>query len=164
MDKQYSIEWAERKQTKTGKAVLDSSLKDETGAIYEKVSIWSDFPNFATLMPGHKVVGKIVTNDKGYKTLYPPSSAAKPQGGASRPKSGAVEAATLTGKSVEKAQDRNEGSYMTAGTARDATMIVTHFYNDLTEKEIEEKLLYWRKKLVDNWYIKPEDPTSKPPF
>lgn len=64
---------------------------------------------------------------------------------------GATTAAKITSESVEKSQAVKVDSIKSAGSARDATLIVTTFYPELAsyltgkEEAIKEKWEYWRK-------------------
>jgi len=144
-----TLDWIERKTTSTGKEKLDASIITETGEKIDKVTLWSDFPGFATLTPGAVVEGTLSpAKDPRYgPTLYPPKSNLGP-----KPASlGGIKAAQdRKEQSIGRAQDRKEDSIILSGTARDATLIVTTFYQNLSEEEIAEKWKKWRTWLINN--------------
>lgn len=106
MNQSYKISWCEKKTTTTGKAYIKATLEGVEG----QVSIWSDFPNFANIMPGSSIVGDLKKNDKGYLTLYPPKAN---NGGASRGQYGGFKNQQVKelmqdkARNIEAAQDRS---------------------------------------------------------
>lgn len=109
----FIIEWSEKKVTSTGKEKIDATLKDEAGVTTDKVTIWSDFPNFAGLMTGGSVEGDLVPakDPKWGPTLYPPKPVATNVGYPRR--SGGAntvaiqEAQETKARNIEQAQDRS---------------------------------------------------------
>jgi len=154
MNKNFEIIWSEKKKTTTGKDVISATLKDESGAEFEKVSIWGDFPNWDSIMTGHKVTGVIYTNDKGYKTLYPPKQENASTGQIGGNKSG-FGAGMMKAKQegIQKSQENKELGIRTSSTIRMAVDLAIA-ENTPTEARIK----YWRSWLVGNWDI--QEPTS----
>ena len=138
--------------TKTGKAVKNTTLLGEDGASYEKVSIWSDFQDFANLAVGSTVVGDIVTNDKGYKSLYPPKTS---QGGGKSAATGAFRTQQAKELIAEKDarvkvnMDDKQFSIKVSGTMRDAVLLTIAEKGDrvMTAYDMKKEVLKWRKWL-----------------
>lgn len=152
----FTIEWSEKKQIPSGKWVINATLKDEVGVTHERVSIWSDFPNWVNIMTGHTVEGNIVTNDKGYKTLYPPrTGTVSSNGGANRASGGGLGAGMMKAKSesIAKAQENKELGIMTSSTIRLATDCAIAENNPTPAN-----ILKWRNWFITNWDI--EEPKS----
>ncbi len=150
----YKINWMEVKQTSTGKTKADCSLIDESGIEIDKVSIWSDFPDFANLKPGSEVNGDLVkAKDPKYgPTLYPAKTyktfAAKPK----------VDIGKMMEKkeaSIGRFQDNKEESIKISGAQRDATLMVTTFYPVDMDTDALKK--YWKewKDFFINQYEQP---------
>lgn len=61
-------------------------------------------------------------------------------------------------KQIKKAQDNKEESIKIASSGRDAVLVVTNYrelYKDLSEEDIKEKLIEWRKWCYVNLYDTP---------
>lgn len=149
----YSVEALERKNLPTGKVVINAILRDDTGKIFEKVSIWSDFPNFVNITQGQKVTGNLFTNPKGYVTLYPPrvSETNGPAGAPPRApsKGAAVEKAQERKEAgITKSQDRKEEGIKIASTMRDAVAITNaRGIQGMSDDDIKASILGWREWL-----------------
>ena len=149
----YQIDWSEKKTTTTGKAVMSATLKDETGATYDKVSIWSDFPDYANLMTGHSVEGEIITNDKGYKSLKPVF--APKQGGNGAYKQKVMDdAMEKKAGYITQAQGNKEMGIKVASTMR---MAVDLAIADDSPTPLAEKILFWRKWTWEHWDAEEKD-------
>lgn len=139
----YSIFWLESAVTKTGKAVKNATLKTENGTLIEKVSIWSNFPSYESLMPGSTVEGEIITNEKGYRSLKALTPYKAP--------SGAVSAAKITSESVEKAQVKKNDSIAYFNSLNSALTIL----GILGEKGLAEDILKGRTQetqaIITDW-------------
>lgn len=161
MEKEYKIEWLEKKTTSTGKAYYSVTLSYGENGETQSASIWSDFPNFANLMPGQAVTGELKKNDKGYWNLYPPRTAKTTSSGAYKQK---MMEDTMKRKedSIERFQDSKEESIKLASAQRDAVLIVTTMMNTdrlLAEQiDIKAEIINWR-----NWFLSDEF-TDHPPF
>lgn len=158
-----TINWLERRESKTGKSFAKLELKDEQGVIHSSVSVWSDFPNFENLAPGMQVDGELVkkgeyTNLVVAKTSYSPNYTPRANSGPTRAFAAAQE---VKGKQIERSQEHKDNSIKVSSTMRDAVLLVTTFYRDVTmsDKEIEEKVKVWRSKLWEMW----EDHKNYPP-
>lgn len=162
MEKEYTINWLEKKTTSTGKAYVAVTLEGEEG---KTPTIWSDFPNFANLMPGVKITGELKQNDKGYWNVYPPRSAKTTQGASFKQKliSDVMEKKEA---SIERFQGNKEESIRLMAAQRDAVLIVTNllpgYSNPNTELEDYEdvircSIIRWR-----NWFL--SEDFQSPPF
>lgn len=130
------------------KEVINTSVKDESGVVTDKVSIWADFPNFANLIAGSEVEGNLVTNAKGYTSLYAPKTSKTGQGGVM-----GAQMIQLKAQNIEHAQDRKEHSIMVSSTASMATQILVALYQrgDLKNEEWNQKWIETRYWLVKHW-------------
>lgn len=152
------IEWTENKSSNWKVC----TVMNESGATIENVSVnrknkkGETFPNFDDIAPGREVEGDLWQSPAGKWYLFAPK--AKGQGMGPRPeyapkpisKSGAVEAANITKKSVETSQMNKERleeikqiAINRSSSQTAAVNIVTAFYKDLSEDEIREKIEYW---------------------
>lgn len=155
----HKIDWIEEKSPEWKVA----SVTNEQGS-FKEVSInktskkGEAFPNFDGLMSGQEVDAEFWSSPAGKHYLFPPR-VDKVNGVPYNAKPGAVKAAEVTAKSVEKSQDRKEHSIKESGTQRDAVLIVTTFYKDrlandpiLTEEEMEviirKKVTEWKTWLL----------------
>lgn len=130
----YIIDWSERKTTSTGKEKLDCTLKDEQGHKTEKVTIWGDFPNFASLMTGFEVEGDLVpAKDPKYgPTLYPAKAPRFRSSG---------ENIKQKSEMIEKAQDRKEESIAFFNSTNAAIdLVCKHPYFSKIENESQLKM------------------------
>lgn len=152
MNKTYEVSWSEKKTTTTGKPVISATLKDETGATFDKVSIWGDFPNFANIMTGHRVTGNLYTNDKGYKTLYPP----KPeQNRASGGQNFGAKMMEKKAEYIEKAQERKSESIAYFNAVNSAIGMAGLYVKQLgmepPRTEMKEFVIKWRDWFLSEW-------------
>lgn len=144
MEKDHKIEWMEEVVKFDKKAYECSNEEDGKFTIYEKDREGVDFPGFADIKPGSVIRGNMYTNDKGYKTLYPPKAPKARAGGPS------IAMMEKKEKSIEKFQANKEESIREAGAQRDAVQMVTTFYgNDwanlysvgkMTETELDARI------------------------
>lgn len=106
----YTISTIERKHIDSiNKDVANCKIADEQGNEYPKqVSIWSDFPNFATLDVGTEVEGEVKENTKGYASLYAPKVEGT-KGGA-----GIARSMELKNTNIALAQQRKDASIHSA--------------------------------------------------
>lgn len=151
----YQVLKAERKSTSTGKDKIDADLQDFNGVVEEKVTIWSDFPNFASIKVGSEVCGQVTVKTNGQyinKTLYPE----KTEGWGGGKKAPSVNMNKIMEKKQEgisASQDRKENSIKLAATMRDATLLTLEWIKQEnlvmppTEAEIKAKWTEWRKWL-----------------
>lgn len=119
------------------KQVINGTFKDISGNEVE-ASIWKvnkdgDFPNFDTLAAGQEFEGNAWTSPAGKTSIYPP----KPQGGGKSSPTGGVKAGIAQAMekketSIGKSMDRKEESIKESSTARDATLLLTTFFDDLS--------------------------------
>jgi hypothetical protein len=155
----YTVQTLEvRTIASLNKKVADCELKDETGAVFEKVGIWQDFPGFETITFDSVVEGTIATNDKGYKTLKPVF--APKQGNPEGKMKAAEKMMDYKAKSISAAQDNKEMSIKIAATMGHAVNIVSSILKTSqvkTNKEVEMMIEHWRKWFWENWDKKDTD-------
>ncbi len=144
----FTINWLEQKKTPTGKDVKNATLIDELGVVFEKVSIWGDFPDWVNLSPGRTVSGNIKANAKGYKSLSPEMTT-----GFNRGPSGAVKAAEVTSASVVKAQDRKEKGIAYFNAVNSAISLVTSsdLYKNDDAGDLRTSISVWRDWFLSEW-------------
>jgi len=167
MSKKFTIEWSENKTTSTGKKMMKTTLKDETGSRFEDVTLWDSFPNFANLMTGHEVEGDIVEKQVGNflnKTLYPVKVANfSPMG--SQTRTGAIKTAMAEKTaSISKFQDNKELSIKVASTFSMATNVVITMLKDqpiMDTGVIRSMIEDWRSWFWQNWDVEGD---KYPPF
>lgn len=154
----YEILWLEKKTTSTGKPYYKLSLKDEQGNTTENVSMWSDFPNFANIAPGHFVTGDVKENDKGYKTIYAPKPVSMGNSGALGGYKAKVMNDAMEKKAgyISNAQENREHGIKVSSTIRMAVDMAI-----AEGKPTAENIKDWRKWFWMNWDV---DETSFPPF
>ncbi len=107
----------EIRQTSAGKEYKSVTLKSGDQS-YEKVSLWSDNPDYASFVEGGRISGEVFKNEKGYWNFK--SANAKPafKGG------GAITKAQETKRvDIEAAQERKHDAIARAGAFRDATLV-----------------------------------------
>lgn len=161
--KEYQIEWSEKKTTSTGKSYIKANLSGE-GVSQENVSIWSDFPDFANLMTGHKVTGELKQNDKGYWTLYPPRTGTTGQSGGFKGNMAKVMEQKQEG--IKLSQENKEHGIKVASTISMATQIVLAMMKDdktviWTDQLVKDEIRKWRTWLWAEWDKEDKD---FPPF
>lgn len=149
----YLIVTNQTKQGKSGTPYQMVTLKDENGEHIEATTF--DLPGKAV---NETVEGDIVVN--GRYTNFKLKLDKPAFMGRSGTKPDAMKVQDRIEKSVEKTLDRKDDSFKISGTARDATLIVTHFYDNLSDSQIQEKISYWRKWLWYEW----DKHTDFPPF
>jgi len=173
----YTIEELEFQTTKSGikKATVDLAYSDKDGnAFTEKaITVWSDFPSFSNLKIGDGVEGDVVVKQNGQytnRTLYAPRpvSVKTASGGTKQGFGGGSAMMEKKAQGIAKSQERKEIGIELSSTARDATLIVTTFYPELTQaqykdEDIKKEWLKWRKWLRDN-FGEASDPTEALPF
>lgn len=157
--KEYKVQWAENKTTETGKPYKKLSIEDN--GMKTDVNIFSDFPDFANIIPGSTIRGALEQKGQYWNII----SETRGKSAYSKPQvHPAMEYQKEITKSVEKAQNNKEESIKLAGAQRDAVLIVTHFYyntdvvNGLDEF-VKEKIIKYR-----NWFLLSDDFNNIPPF
>lgn len=144
---QYTIDIVDVKTTSAGKEYKSVTLKAGTET-YEKVSIWSDNPDYDAVVEGGKISGEVFKNEKGYwnfKGATAPKTAYK--GGAA----GINKAMEVKAQNIEKAQDRKDDSIAISGAMRDATLISLAALRDRpfpTDEEYKAEWTRWVKWLL----------------
>lgn len=150
----FIIDWCEQKTTSTGKTKLNTTLKDDKGNQTVDVTIWQDYPNFATLQPGSEVEGDLVAaKDPKYgPTLYPPRSnlGAKP-GWAKKDPAAITKAMERKEQGIERFQASKEESIKMAGAMRDATLITLAEFSGqpFDAEQFKDRWYHWRSWLLE---------------
>lgn len=116
------------------------------------------FPGFDDIAPGREVIGNAwtsPTNGKNYIFPVDPSKSTSftPKQG------GAVKAAEITGKSVERAQENKDHSIKVSSTFRDATLITLAECGNTPadHTEYETRWKYWRGFLWNHYDVNETD-------
>lgn len=162
----FTIEWSEQKTTSTGKQKMDALLTNqETKEKTDKVTIWGDYPNFATLMTGHDVEGELVpAKDPKYgPTLYPPKPAQTTQQGAYRGSGGMNKMMETKAKNIEEAQKRKSESIAYFNSVNSAISLLaqakTMMSSGLDEDSAKKFIIQWR-----DWFISEYEKWDSQPF
>jgi hypothetical protein len=139
-------------KTKATCSLIDASVGHET----PEVTLWGDFPNFASLSANSEVSGNLVSKDyngKIYQTLYPdtPKPAGAKMGGA-----GIAKAQERKAENIAEAQTRKEQGIQLAATMRDATLLTVEWIKGNapimpSDDDIKAKWLEWRRWLDTNF-------------
>lgn len=170
MFKTYEITLAENKLiAKLGKTVLECTLKDETGATYEKVVLWPEDWTLANYHPGSKITGQYVEKVNGNfvnKTLKPERTNTLNRG------SGIKAAQERKEVMIEKAQERKNSSIAYFNAVNSAIALVSNdksFHDYGTEgweSIIEGKISRWRDWFLSEWqkYDAQDETNKKVPF
>jgi hypothetical protein len=136
------------------------NVRDEAGTIFNDACSFESMSQYSKIVPGAVIEGYLKEKDwqgkKSY-TLEDGNLGPKPMGFGGGAKAmeakakGIEQAQERKDVSIKGAQDRKESAIEISATARDATLIVTHFYPTLTTEEIKVKWLHWRRWLLTNW-------------
>lgn len=145
----FKILKIERKQTASGKDMARLNLQNPDGVIINDVTIWGDYPNFATLDVGHTTEGDVQEKQNGQyvnKTLYPARTNTL---GAKRGGAGMAATMEKKEKSIGAAMDRKENSIEKMAVFRDSTLLTVAYINklpmeDVSEAAIKEIWMKWR--------------------
>lgn len=140
--------------------MLKATLIDETGEEHSGVAMWSDFPNFANLKAGDMIVGDLKVTQNGQYTNKSISYPKPTKTNGYKPIEKAMERKE---NGIKQSQEAKAENIKVSSTARDATLIVTTFYQGykLTDEQIKDKWLKWRKWL---WFAFDEEPKNYAPF
>ena len=156
----YKIQQIEHKE---GKNFKDAVLLDEGGE-NKSVRINQKFSLFNQLEEGMEIEGEINPSEYKGKTYYWLNDLKKqfiPKA------SGIQKAMDRKEHSINNFQGRKEDGIKISSTARDATLIVTNFYPEFSERidkedKIKAEWLKWRSWLYDRWDENPK--SDLPPF
>lgn len=133
----YSIQTLQVKNIPSlGKKVAEMEVKDIEGNTL-KGSMWEDFPSFNTMTFGSQFEADLVYKEKnGYTTgtFYAPKGLTKRSFGG---KADMTKIMDTKAQNIEKSQDRKEEAISKAGAQRDAVLIVTTFYKNLADSDLE---------------------------
>jgi hypothetical protein len=66
----YKLDWMEHKTSSSGTAYIKATVTDEAGITTENVAVFSSFPGFNELAPGHSVEGILKEKDYQGKKSY----------------------------------------------------------------------------------------------
>lgn len=164
----YQVLKAERKSTSTGKDKIDADLQDFNGLVEERVTIWSDFPNFASIKVGSEVCGQITTKANGQyvnKTLYPERT--EGWGGGKKQPSVNLK---KQDEFIKAAQERKNDSIAYFNAINSAIALlegVTLIQSPEISLDQARKnfIVYYRDWFLSEWDKYNSDPTKgKPPF
>ena len=135
----FKVEWAETKQTTTGKTKKELSFEGGT-----KATIWGDFPGFDGIMPGSVIEGDLVpAKDPKYApTLYPPRAPRASSGRAADMKV----AQAMKAENIRAAQENKEQGIKIAAIFRDATLITIEMAKAIAEPMTPQEKAVWFKK------------------
>lgn len=159
----YIINAVEQKFTKEQKPYYKVILTDSTGAEYDGVSIWSDFPGFNSVAIGGELEGTVTTNDRGYKNFKsvnpaftsPPRSYPNRAGNMS-----AVMAQKAAG--IKQSQDNKELGIKISSTIRMAVDIaLAELSQPYTPADMQQAIERWRAWLWNAWE---KNDSDYPPF
>jgi len=128
----------ESKVSGAGKPYKVVDLEDANGVYKDKLAFPS-FSQFESMEVGSEIEcelnDKFINDPKGLKPK----------------KNNFTNNMEVKAQNIAKAQENKELSIQISSTARDATLIVTTFYKDLTDEEIKVKWLEWREWLSNNF-------------
>ena len=157
----FKIVKIERKVTASGKPMARLNLQNPENVFINDVTIWGDYPNFATLDVGHTTEGEIQEKQNGQyvnKTLYPERTNTL---GAKRGGANMTKVMETKNENIKEAQNRKDESIKLASIQRDSVLLVTTFYpeanalyeGDVIGKEtyIKERIMEW-KKWLEQYY------------
>lgn len=145
----YIIDKAELKGTSKG-TILKVDLVDENGVLDEGVTIWNNFPNFASLKTGSEVNGSVVVKKNGQytnKSLYEDktSTIGTPRG------TGIKAAQERKAVMIEKAQDRKNESIAYFNSLNVAIQFVAAFSKNLEMGEAFDSVVHFRDLFLQEW-------------
>ncbi len=116
---EFIIDTLEIRQTSAGKEYKSVTLKSGDQS-YEKVSLWSDNPDYNTFVEGGHISGEVFKNEKGYWNFKSANAKTAYTGG----KTGAMNKVMETkNTNIMAAQDRKNDAIARAGAMRDATLV-----------------------------------------
>lgn len=153
----YEVVQVEDRELANGKPWKRATLKGADGTIHEGVAIWSNFPQFHTIVRGAEVFGIAENKGKGWSL--------SPTGGAPAPRrSGGASSAEIglnierKNQGIKEAMGHKDLGIKLAGVMRDATLLVTTFYPEyaaLPSPQKENVILgmieKWRGVLLQAW-------------
>jgi hypothetical protein len=151
----YKIDQVEEKTTATGKTYKALMIGND------RVSIWSDNPEYAKAVEGGEIEGMIVQKGQ-YKnfvsTLTPPNFVAQRR-------AGMAEAVAQKQAGIKESQERKNEAIRIAGVMRDATLISIAELagSPLVASDFQARWDYWQKWLEKRG-DELDDYTHKPPF
>lgn len=139
----FIIEVIDERETKDGKKYKSVTLNGGSET-YEKVSLWSDDPNYASYVEGGRISGDVYKNAKGYwnfkgleqKKTYTTRTNA------------VTKAVKEKNENIVAAQDRKHDAIKMAGAQRDAVLMVTTFNAKdpfPTEAELKSAIEAWMR-------------------
>jgi hypothetical protein len=147
----FKVISVQERTTATGKTYKTATIEEND--VQMQVSVWPDFDQYAAVVEGGSVVGKIV--EKGqYKNLVG-NGPQKPAGG----RTGAITAAQETkGKMIAQAQDNKELAVKIASTFGSAVQIALKMADMPTFEErkdpeswMQAEVEKWRAWLWNHW-------------
>lgn len=164
----YKIASLVKKTTSIGKDKADVTLIDSEGNEEERVTIWSDFPNFATLKVGDEVMGALTIKVNGQytnKTLYPERTQGW-GGGKKQPSINISKMMDKKAETIKEAQERKNDSIAYFNSINVAIQFVSEFKAELDPlKDAYTLVLEYRDMFLAEWQKYEADATKgKNPF
>ncbi len=160
----YEIQWIEQKPTSTGKTKADARLKDETGALYEHVTIWGDFPGYSEIMNGGTIEGTLTpASDPKYAPSLKPLVGPKTASNSAFKQHQIEQTMEKKNASISHFQDNKELSIKIASTMNKAVELAMAEFDFLsrisltTRPELDVLVLKWREWLWLHWDVKDTD-------
>lgn len=143
---EYLIDIVEERKTGEGKEYKSATLKAGTDT-FDRVSIWSDHPDYALVVEGGKITGEVFKNAKGYWNFK--GATAKPAytGG----KTGIKAAQDRKATDIKTAQDNKGQAIKIASAFRDATLLLIAQYPDGLPAEWQKEHQAIREWLINDW-------------
>ena len=144
------------KTTKNSKPykMLEVEVNGET----RKVNIWSNFPDFANIVEGSVITGKMAMDGQYWNISYEDTS--KPRGGAGTAfKTAQIEKVMDTKRQdISKFQDNKELSIKVASTMRMAVDLAIAEKGDRNVLDtLEQGIKKWRAFCWENWDVSDKD-------
>lgn len=133
--------------SKAGKPYKKFNVKDEKGVVTNDVVAFPFYSQYGAIVGGALIEGIITEKEYNGSKSYSINDGNL----GSKPSGFGAQAMKAKAEGIERAQVRKESGIEISATARDATLIVTSFYQDLSPEEIKQKWLFWRKWLLANW-------------
>jgi hypothetical protein len=171
MEKEFTISFTDNKSA-DWKILTLEVLEGDGSVMYQDVSVnrvnkkGETFPNFDNLKVGERVKGNLWTSPQGKHYLFAPNlSNVKSGASGGGFKAGMQKMVEQRNDNINKIVDRKEEGIKVSSTMRDAVQIALAELGSGTdhvgEKDIAERIQYWRQWLWQNWDC---DDGKFPPF
>lgn len=145
----YTYTKIERKVTSTGKAKADVSVMDENGTEQSGVTVWADYPDFATMKEGDTTLGEVQIKVNGKftnKTLYPErTNTLYPK------KNNIAQAQAKKAEYIEAAQERKNTSIAYFNAVNSSISVMGKYDTDMDIDKYQTGLVIWRDWFLSEW-------------